>query len=568
LLLVLAETLASEGPGHVDLALRALDSADRLRPGHSRAFHMTKASCLARQGDHPGEARELAEAERVRPETAFDYFLSGQQEYKRKRFPDAIQDFEIALRQKPDHFWAKCLQAICYIQTHRYEGAKSCLNDCVESDPDFAWLYLLRGLASGQLGDKYQKLVMNSPGREAALNTSAEFEFGEAEADFHEALERLRSTPDADLQYILLVNRGLVRFQRGRLDQAAADYQEAVRVKADPFLAHAELAHVYEKQGKPDLAIEQFTRAIALKPNWSPLYRGRAAVLEASGADDASRRARALADLDAAIKNEKSDDPVLALDHTNRGKLLYHDDRFDEALQESKVAVQIAPTHIEAHILQVQSLLKLRRYDELFRSCDAALATGKKSAVLYELRGLAHSARHEYPAAIRDYGEALEIRPDDAGLLAKRGWVYLTVESPRLALVDFEASVKLNPADGDAYNGRGTARAMLGDHAAAVADAREAVHRGGASARVKYNAARIYAVAASVAAAEVGAKARQARQLSLKYQDIALQLIREEFAREAPEKRAAFWRETVLGDPALKAIRRRLNFDDLIVTKK
>ena len=43
---------------------------------------------------------------------------------------------------------------------------------------------------------------------------------------------------------------------------------------------------VYEKQGKPDLAIEQFTRAIALKPDWSPLYRGRAKVLQASGGND------------------------------------------------------------------------------------------------------------------------------------------------------------------------------------------------------------------------------------------------------------------------------------------
>jgi tetratricopeptide (TPR) repeat protein len=146
--------------------------------------------------------------------------------------------------------------------------------------------------------------------------------------------------------------------------------------------------------------------------------------------------------------------------------------------------------------------------------------------------------------------------------------VYLTLESPKLALVDFEAAIKLNPADGDSYNGRGTARALLGDHAAAVADAREAVRRGGTSARVKYNAARIYAVAASVAAAEMGANGRQARQLSAKYQDIALRLIREEFEREAPEKRAGFWRETVQGDPALKAIRRRLKFDDLIVTNK
>ena len=50
-------------------------------------------------------------------------------------------------------------------------------------------------------------------------------------------MERLKVTPDDDLQYVLLVNRGLIRFQRGRLDQAAADYQEAIRVKKDPYPA-------------------------------------------------------------------------------------------------------------------------------------------------------------------------------------------------------------------------------------------------------------------------------------------------------------------------------------------
>ncbi len=74
---------------------------------------------------------------------------------------------------------------------------------------------------------------------------------------------------------------------------------------------------------------------------------------------------------------------------------------------------------------------------------------------------------------------------------------------------------------------------------------------------------------ASVAVAkELGEKGRQARQLSIKYQDTALRLIRQAFEREAPEKRAAFWRETVQPDPALKAIRRRLKFEDLIVTNK
>ena len=66
----------------------------------------------------------------------------------------------------------------------------------------------------------------------------------------------------------------------------------------------------------------------------------------------------------------------------------------------------------------------------------------------------------------------------------------------------------------------------------------------------------------------VGEKGRQARQLVVKYEETALQLIRQAFEREAPEKRAAFWRETVQADPAFKAIRRRIKFEDLIVTNK
>ncbi len=481
---------ATQDKVQIDLALRVLENADRLRPGHSRAYYMTKASCLAaRKDDKKAEAeaaRARAEADRVLPTTAFDFFLIGQKEYKSKQYRAAIQDFESALGRKPDHFWAKCLQAICYIQTGECKAAKASLDGCLTTDPDFAWLYLLRGFASGQIAaEDFKKLAKTSVGREAdRLKKSAEFEFGQAEDDLQEALKRLTSTSADDLQYTLLVNRGLIRFERGLLDQAAADYQEAIRLKKDRYFAYASLAQVYDKQGKIDLAVEQFTHAInvASKPvDWAPLYRGRAKVLQASGENDAARRELALSDLDKAILYEKRDNTVLAVDHTNRGNLLYRDKHFEDALKESRRALEIEPRYPDAHVLQVKSLLKLRRYDELFRSCDVALAMGKKSAVLYEVRGLAHVARHEYPAAIRDYGEALEVRPDDAGLLAERGWAYLMFESPKLALVDFEAAIKLNPADGDAYNGRGTARALLGDHAAAVADAHEAVRRGEAS---------------------------------------------------------------------------------------
>ena len=147
----------------------------------------------------------------------------------------------------------------------------------------------------------------------------------------------------------------------------------------------------------------------------------------------------------------------------------------------------------------------------------------------------------DYPGAIRDYSRALEIRPDDGRLLVHRGWAYLVFDSPRLAMGDFDAAIKLDPADSDAYNGRGTAHVRLGDHRAAAADAREAIRLGKTSPRVTYNAARIYALAASVAAFARWGKRPHVRLLSSQYQDAAVRLIRDALELETPERRRSFW---------------------------
>lgn len=37
---------------------------------------------------------------------------------------------------------------------------------------------------------------------------------------------------------------------------------------------------------------------------------------------------------------------------------------------------------------------------------------------------------------------------------------------------------------------------------------------------------------------------------------------------ESPEQRVSFWKDTIQTDPALKVIRRRLKFDDLLAAQK
>jgi tetratricopeptide (TPR) repeat protein len=563
LFLVLADVLAGQDKTQVNAALRVLESAARLRPDHTRAYRLKRASLLEAKKDQAGADGELAEAMLIVPDSAFDYYLIGEDEYKRGRYADAIHDFEMALRKRPDHFWAKCLQAICFIKTKQFDASKSNLFACIQAEPDSAWLYLLRGFASGQLGSRDLDLVKISPGRESNLRKGAESEFNKAEEDFDDALELLKRTPDTDLFYILLVNRGLVRFQRVRLEQAAADYLQAIQLKKDPN-AHADLAFVYQKQGKIEDAIAQFSLAIALKPDWAALYRGRAKLMQDRTDSTAAHRAAALEDLRIAILKEKDDKSVLALDHTNRAKLFYADERYADALDETRLALAVVPDYVDAQVLQIQALLKLRRYDEVITACDRAIELGKKSAVVFELRGLARSGRNNYAGAIQDYTRALEFSAEDARLLVHRGWAYLLFDSPKPALTDFERAVKLDPSDPDARNGRGMAYARLGDHRAAVADARSALNLGKGASRVTYNAARIYAVAASAAASEPREKGRLGRPMSSHYQDIAVQLIREAVGQEPPAKRAAFWQDAIEPDPALKPIKRRLNFQALI----
>jgi tetratricopeptide (TPR) repeat protein len=151
-------------------------------------------------------------------------------------------------------------------------------------------------------------------------------------------------------------------------------------------------------------------------------------------------------------------------------------------------------------------------------------------------------------------------RPDRAALLSRRGWLYVISDAPKLALHDFQAAIQLDPALADAYNGRGFARLRLGEHRDAVADAEHALGIGEPTSHLLfYNAARVYALAAVVAAADVRKKGPETVALVAHYQDRATGLLREALKRMPEDKRASFWRDVVPADPALRTLRRRVS---------
>jgi tetratricopeptide (TPR) repeat protein len=322
------------------------------------------------------------------------------------------------------------------------------------------------------------------------------------------------------------------------------------------------LAHVLRQQGKPDEAVEQFTKALALRPDLAPLYRGRAEVYQARKDLTPDQIESALRDLDEAVRRESPANPVLALDHTNRAWLLARAGRHAEALVAGDAALRAVPDYADAHRLRIGVLLTLKRYDDVIASCDAVLKV-RPTAEVFELRGLAKDRGRDFSGAIDDYTQALAQHSDQPRLWNRRGWAHLATNAVQLALEDFEQAIRLDGSNDDALSGRGSARVLLGQHRAAVADAEESLRHGEPNSRRYYLAGRIHARAAVAAANEVRQAGRAAVALTASYQDRAVTLIGEAVRRTPPGQRAAFVHDQVFTDPALRPILRRLRFEGL-----
>jgi tetratricopeptide (TPR) repeat protein len=207
--------------------------------------------------------------------------------------------------------------------------------------------------------------------------------------------------------------------------------------------------------------------------------------------------------------------------------------------------------------VRIKVLRKLKRHDEVIRSCDTLLRRGKPSPELYEFRSLAREKLRDYQGAIEDQTLAIALHPGAARLLARRGALYLVTDAPRSALHDFEKALRLDSSNADAHMGRGLALAALGQHRVAAAAASKALAMAEPTAARLYNAARIHAQAAIAAASEARKTGRDAVSLVTRYQDQATELVRRWLNRLPPTERARSLHD-LLQDPAMATLRRRL----------
>jgi serine/threonine protein kinase/tetratricopeptide (TPR) repeat protein len=547
LLLVLADAVARQGPPRQagEDAVRILDRAAGLGR-QTRYYHLRRARYLAQTGDAAGARSATELAAKQQPNGPLDYFLLAEDEQRQGKLEQAVAHFQEALRLEPGHFWARYSQAVCYLRLRRYETAKIDLTACLHQKPNFLWGYILRGFAYGQLN-----------------------EFEPAELDFEEAQNQPK--PSKEALYAILVNRGALRMRQRKIGAAIYDLEAAVGVEPRWYQAYVNLAKAHEQQDKPAKAFEDLGLAIdaaqrlvearELEPTeLVRLYQSRAR-LHLDGHDPQAARQ----DIEQAVNAEGGSPAPENL--VERGRLLYECKRFRDAVAACDAVLKLPGAPAEAHRWRGEALLRQEQYKDAQAAFDKYLknpgpgAAPQVLANAHQARGLTRAQLRDYSGAIDDYHWSLNLQPDSV-TRAYRGWLYVVMKVPDLALVDFEEAIQLNNRNGDAYNGRGYLRVQSGKYDRAVQDAQMAVSCAPKDPRTLWNAANIYAQVFGKLDAE-GAGSPAAWEAHFQYQEKALDLLSQALDATPDEERAAFWRQKVLPDRDLEPIKRSRGYAGL-----
>jgi tetratricopeptide (TPR) repeat protein len=229
-------------------------------------------------------------------------------------------------------------------------------------------------------------------------------------------------------------NLGSSYLDAGRPDEAIQCFSRAIELKPDFLDAYYNRGLAFAKINRFAEAVRDFNKAIELKPAYANAYNSRAAVALNTG-----RYNEALADCDKAIALK----PDYADAYVNRGNIYAVANRYAEALRDYDQAIALKPDYVDAWLNRGTAYGNAGRPEEALRDLDKAIALNPNYAPAYLHRGNIHMAAKRCAEAIGDYTRAIEINPGCTAAYLNRAIAYYTVKDYPRALSDVRAAQRL-----------------------------------------------------------------------------------------------------------------------------
>jgi len=295
---------------------------------------------------------------------------------------------------------------------------------------------LQRGLGYHQAGHLpqaeavYRQILQVAPNHPDALYLSglAAHEAGRSEAAVEPIVRAIRINPAGPFHYTL----GNVLRKLGRLDEAAVNYREALRLIPAMVEAYVGLGNTLRAQGKPDEAAGHFRKALKLKPD----------LIEA---------------------------------HLNLGSALRAQGKLGEAIECFRNTIRLRPDYAEAYNNLGGTLREQGDLDGAIENFRKALELKPDMAGAHNNLGSALHSQGKLDEAIDSFAKALEFKPDYAEAGNNLGNVFKEQNKFDVAIGCYRKVLEFDPGMAEAHNNLGNVLRELGDMDAATESFRKAL---------------------------------------------------------------------------------------------
>jgi protein O-mannosyl-transferase len=248
----------------------------------------------------------------------------------------------------------------------------------------------------------------------------------------------------------------------GRLDDAIARYEEALRLNPNLAQAHNNLGKALNDEGRTRDAIAQYEDVLRLNPGLAVAHNNLGSALNAAG-----RINEAIVQYEEALRLK----PDLAEAHGNLGNALNAAGRTNEAIVQYEEALRLAPDDAQTHAELGLALEKTPgRLDDAIAQYEDALRLKPDDAEAHYNLGNALGDEGRAQESIAHYEQALRLKPDFAEAHYNLG-VALAHRPGRLndAVAQYEQALRLKPDDAEAHNNLGNALNAQGRTQEAIA---------------------------------------------------------------------------------------------------
>ena len=266
------------------------------------------------------------------------------------------------------------LGTLCWQRSEVYQDEETFWTDTVAKNPD-CWS------GHGNLG--------------SALLLKGQLD--EARAQYEQALATNPNYAEAHS------NLGVIFLRQGKVEEAIAQVEKAVAVNPYSAEAHNNLGMIFLRQGKIAEAVAQVERAVAINPYYVEAYSNLGNALFAQGQVDEAI---------AAYERALAINPGYHYVYFNLGNALFAEGQVDGAIAEYEKALAIHPDYAEAHSNLGNAFLAKRQLDEAIVQYEKALAINADYAEAHYNLGIAFLRTARFDEAIVQFQEALRLAPN------------------------------------------------------------------------------------------------------------------------------------------------------------